>query len=51
MGPNVLLSTLFSNTLNLYSFLAIRDQIPHAHQNPGGTHKTINKFDVHPMYL
>jgi hypothetical protein len=28
-GPNILLSTLFSNTLSLSSFLNVREQVPH----------------------
>jgi hypothetical protein len=32
LGPNILLSTLFSNTLNLCSFLNARDQVSHPHK-------------------
>jgi hypothetical protein len=28
-GPNILLNTLFSNTLGLYSSLNVRDQVSH----------------------
>ena len=30
-GPNILLSTLFSNTLSLFSSLNVRDQVSHPH--------------------
>ena len=33
LGPNILLSTLFSNTLGLYSSLIVRDQVSHTHKN------------------
>jgi hypothetical protein len=29
LGPNILLSTLFSNTLSLYSYLIVRNQVSH----------------------
>jgi hypothetical protein len=32
-GPNILLSTLFSNTLDLCSSLDVRDQVSHPHKN------------------
>jgi hypothetical protein len=32
LGPNILLSTLFSNTLNLSSSLSVRDQISHPYK-------------------
>ena len=35
LGPNILLSTLFSNTLNLRSFLNVSDQVSHAHKTSG----------------
>jgi hypothetical protein len=35
--PNILLSVLFSNTLNLYSFLHVRDWVLHPY-------KTIDKI-------
>jgi hypothetical protein len=34
-GPNILLSTLFSNTLNLRSSLNVRDQISHPYKTTG----------------
>jgi hypothetical protein len=34
-GPNILLSTLFSNTLSLCSSLNVRDQIPHPYRAIG----------------
>jgi hypothetical protein len=34
--PNILLSTLFSNTLSLCSSLNIRDQVSHAYRTSGG---------------
>jgi hypothetical protein len=35
LGPNILLSTLFSNTLNLWSSLSVRDQISHSYKTTG----------------
>jgi hypothetical protein len=35
LGPNILLSTLFSNTLSLCSFLDIRHQVSHAYKTTG----------------
>jgi hypothetical protein len=32
LGPNILLSTLFSNSTNLCSFLRVRDQISHPYK-------------------
>jgi hypothetical protein len=29
IGPNILPSILLSNTLNLYSFLNVSEQVPH----------------------
>jgi hypothetical protein len=37
-GPNILLSTMFSNTLNLCSSLNVWDNISHAHRT---SHKII----------
>jgi hypothetical protein len=34
-GPNILLSTLFSNTLNLCSSLNVRDQASHPYKTTG----------------
>jgi len=34
-GTNVLLSTLFSNTLNLHSSLSVRDHVPHPNKITG----------------
>jgi polysaccharide pyruvyl transferase WcaK-like protein len=34
-GPNILLRTLFSNTLSLCSSLSVRDQISHAYKTTG----------------
>jgi hypothetical protein len=34
-SPNILLSTLFSNTLNLYSSLNVRDQVSHPYRTTG----------------
>jgi hypothetical protein len=34
-GPNILLSTLFSNTLSLCSFLNVRDQVLHPYRTTG----------------
>jgi hypothetical protein len=35
LGPDILFSTLFSNTLNLCSSLSVRDQISPPYQTPG----------------
>jgi hypothetical protein len=35
LGPNIPLSTLFSNTLSLCSSLNVRDQVPHPHKTNG----------------
>jgi len=35
LGPNILLCTLFSNTLNLRSFLTISDQVLHPYKTTG----------------
>jgi hypothetical protein len=32
-GPNILLSTLFSNTFSLFSSLNVRDQASHPYRN------------------
>jgi hypothetical protein len=34
LGPNILLSTLFSNTFNLCSFLSMRDKVSHLNKTP-----------------
>jgi hypothetical protein len=34
-GPNILLSTLFSNTLSLCCFLNVRDQVSHPYRITG----------------
>jgi hypothetical protein len=35
LGPNILLSTLFSNTLSLCSYLSVRDQVSHPYKRTG----------------
>jgi hypothetical protein len=35
LGPNILLSTLFSNALSLCSSLHVRDQVPHPYKTTG----------------
>jgi hypothetical protein len=35
LGPNILLSTLFSNTLSLYTSLNVRDQVSHPCKRTG----------------
>jgi hypothetical protein len=35
LGPNILLSTLFPNTLKLCSSLSVGDQVPHAYKTTG----------------
>jgi hypothetical protein len=35
LGPNILLSTLFSNTLSLRSYLNVSDQVSHPQKTTG----------------
>jgi hypothetical protein len=35
LGPNILLSTLSSNTLSLYSSPSVRDQVSHPYKTTG----------------
>jgi hypothetical protein len=35
LPPNILLSTLFSNTLNLHSSLSVKDQVPNPYKTAG----------------
>jgi hypothetical protein len=35
LGPNILLSTLFLNTLSLCSYLSVTDQVPHPYKTTG----------------
>jgi polysaccharide pyruvyl transferase WcaK-like protein len=35
LGPNILLRTLFSNTLSLCSSLSVRDQVSHPYKTTG----------------
>jgi hypothetical protein len=35
LGPNILLTTLFTNTLNLCSSLSVTDQVPHPYKRIG----------------
>jgi hypothetical protein len=35
LGPNILLRTLFSNTLSLWSSLNVRDQVAHPYKTTG----------------
>jgi hypothetical protein len=35
LGPDILLCTLFSNTLSLCSFLNVSDQVSHAYKTTG----------------
>jgi hypothetical protein len=37
LGPNILLSTLFSNTLSLCSSPSVRDQVSHPYKTTGNT--------------
>jgi hypothetical protein len=43
LGPNVLLSTLFSNTLSPCCSLSVRDQVSHPYKTTGRVHITRNK--------
>jgi hypothetical protein len=44
LGPNILLSTLFSNTLHLHSFLNVSDQVSHPYKTKG---KIINHVSLY----
>jgi hypothetical protein len=44
LGPNILLSTLFWNTLGLCSSLSVRDQVSHPYKATG-------KTTVHSVYI
>jgi hypothetical protein len=35
LGPNILLTTLFTNTLSLYSSLNVRDEVSHPYKTTG----------------
>jgi hypothetical protein len=35
LGPNILLSTLFSNTLSLCSSVSVTDQVSHPYKTTG----------------
>ena len=35
LGPNIILSTLVSNTLSLHPFLNVSDQVPHSYKTKG----------------
>jgi hypothetical protein len=35
LGPNILLSTMFSDTLSLHSPLSVRDEVPHPYKTTG----------------
>jgi hypothetical protein len=39
IGPNILLSALFLNTLKLYFSLTVRDKVSHAYKTTGKTKK------------
>jgi hypothetical protein len=39
LGPNTLLSTLFSNTLNLRSSLSVSDHVSHPYRTTGNIHE------------
>jgi hypothetical protein len=41
-GPNILLSTLFSNTLSLCSSLNVRDQVSHPYRNDNNDNNNKN---------
>jgi len=42
LGPNVLLSILFSNTLNLCTSINVTDQVPHSYKH--------NSQNYSPLY-
>jgi Na+-translocating ferredoxin:NAD+ oxidoreductase RnfD subunit len=35
LGPNIILNTLFSNTLSLCSFFSVSDQVSHPYKTTG----------------
>ena len=48
LGPNILLNTLFSNTLSLRSSLNMSDQVPHPYKTTG---KIIVPYILHFIFL
>ena len=48
LGPNILLSTLFLDTLNLRSSLHVSDQVSHAYKTPG---KIVVLFILNLIFL
>jgi hypothetical protein len=48
LGPNILLSTLFSNTLSLCSSLSVRDQVSHPYKT---TDKIIVLYTLMPILI
>jgi hypothetical protein len=44
LGPDILLSILFSNTLNLCSFCSVRDQVFHNHSKQQGCWLALSKI-------
>jgi hypothetical protein len=53
LGPNIFLSTLFSNTLNLCSSLIVRDKVSHPYKTTGKiiTQKTEFRKTIDPSVL
>jgi hypothetical protein len=49
-GPNILLSTLFSNTLNLCSSLIVRDQVLHPYRTTSKIIITFNNTIIKYLY-
>jgi hypothetical protein len=45
-GRNILLSTLFSNTLSLCSSLNVRDQVSHPYRIPSSYHKNCIMYSI-----
>jgi hypothetical protein len=49
-GPNIHLSTLFSNTLSLHSSLNVRDQVSHPHRTTGTPLPLMLIYRCHKLY-
>jgi hypothetical protein len=50
LGPNILLNTLFSNTLSLRSSLTVSDQVSHPHKTTG-KHATLHTGRYHKPHV
>ena len=51
LGPNILLSTIFSNTLSFLSSLNVSDQVSHPHKTTGKIEEPNTKSKILPVNL